>query len=382
MSVSGLRRGQPRRLNGGDVACDEEALETRLFWEKWGREAADALLKTVARDETPARQPVLSARCGTTSRFHRHRPSVDSVSTHLSLLSCSTGAAGERVAATARTSTRPGRAASTRPDCAERADRWQQLTARLQTTALDRLISKDSSALEPYLTQRGPPSTQPTRAQQLDDVIDGSERRLLRDCSRSTGLAGRCKAVSVENVHCLDRDAARGAATTLGTQQRCRSAAFAGVCSNARHRTTSSAYRKPPTAASRSGPFGQPGYVNRDVKPSGGVHADTLLALERMTGVGDGNDVIVKVDDERGRYVAADYAVLPRYPQNIRVARQLSDIIRKDLVARMGRHRNRDLSVKDLRVFDTTNPALGRSHRNLLIFSWLNGLNSADWDVQ
>ena len=107
----------------------------------------------------------------------------------------------------------------------------------------------------------------------------------------------------------------------------------------------------------------------------------TVADLSRATGYGDRTDVCVPIEEEQGVYTDTDYARHPRYPQNIRIAPHLSRVIREDIVDRMGRPRRHEVRMADLQSYDADQPALGRSHSNLLIFNWLNDVTESGYDT-
>lgn len=57
----------------------------------------------------------------------------------------------------------------------------------------------------------------------------------------------------------------------------------------------------------------------------------TLTELQGMTGLGDAIDQQSDLSDE-AHFVQTDYAHIPRYPQHIRVAPQLSQVTNKFLM--------------------------------------------------
>ena len=108
--------------------------------------------------------------------------------------------------------------------------------------------------------------------------------------------------------------------------------------------------------------------------------AATLEALHKSTGVGSNTTEVVRVPGEYGRYTADDYARYPRYPQHVRIAPQLSRLIRDDIQDRMGRPRKHALRVRDIVQFDQEMSQLGRAQRNLMIFNWLNSVTEEEWE--
>ena len=108
----------------------------------------------------------------------------------------------------------------------------------------------------------------------------------------------------------------------------------------------------------------------------------TLVGLRRATGFGDRTDVCTVIEEEQGIFTGADYAKHPRYPQNIRIAPPLSHVIKEDIKDRMGRPRRHEVKVLDIQAFDMDQPSLGRSHRNLHIFNWLNHTHECEYEVR
>lgn len=108
----------------------------------------------------------------------------------------------------------------------------------------------------------------------------------------------------------------------------------------------------------------------------------TTAALHRTTGFGDSLDTCGIMSAERGRYTAADYARFPRYPQHIRVAPQLSQVIKEDIRTRVGKPRYHEITIQDLARFDSQCLQLGRFHTNLLVFDWLNSLDNQVFELR
>lgn len=106
----------------------------------------------------------------------------------------------------------------------------------------------------------------------------------------------------------------------------------------------------------------------------------TFRALDAITGYGDPRDVMLPIAEEVNRYTSADYAKKHRYPQNIRIAPQLTKVIKEDIANRMGRPKQHEIKTNDVKLFNKDQPTLGRQHRNLLIFNWLNALDEDDFD--
>ena len=104
----------------------------------------------------------------------------------------------------------------------------------------------------------------------------------------------------------------------------------------------------------------------------------TLQALHRFTGHGDDTDV---TKGKNGAYTEKDHSRVPRYPQSIRVAPALAEVIRDDITLRMGRPKFQEINQHDLQTFDSlTGQKLGRNTRNLLIFNWLQNVNEDEFE--
>ncbi len=107
---------------------------------------------------------------------------------------------------------------------------------------------------------------------------------------------------------------------------------------------------------------------------------NTLMTLSRMTGYGDSTTIIARQVDER-HFTDADYSKTTRYPQSIRVAPQLTQIIKGDIKSRMGQPRRKLIKERDVRIWNEDQPPLGRTHRNLIIFDWLVSIDEFDYEM-
>ena len=106
----------------------------------------------------------------------------------------------------------------------------------------------------------------------------------------------------------------------------------------------------------------------------------TFRQLDERTGFGDPKNIISSIPEEKKCYTAMEYGRVHRYPQNIRIAPQLTKVIKEDIASRMGRPKRHEIKTHDVKRFNKEQPSLGRQHRNLLIFNWLNALEEDDYD--
>ena len=290
------------------------------------------------------------------------------MATDLSLLTCSTGAA--------------------QPSVRSSQQRRQPLSKSGSTSITTRTTS---SGVGVYAKKaRTPRRLAARRIFRDDDDVTSEERFMLRMCAKTRGTHGVKKASSTYDVRQVGRQRTEGA--EVGRQTRRSESARLGVVRDAEvsesdsvtnshdnekrrsrsqlnRKTTMLRFRKSSSQASEAAFSRRVGHRIRA----------TVFALELMTGYGDSTNVVVDVDGDVGLYTGADYSRIARYPQNIRVAPQLSRVIRANIRDRMGKRRVRPITVADIRSLDGSCAQLGRYQRNLMIFNWLQDVDAADF---
>ena len=287
--------------------------------------------------------------------------SGESVDTDLSLLTCSTGAGRpitgfppRRVPAS-KTSGSPGKVQPGTPDTAS-------------SGAMD-IHGKNAGATRVIVFRP-------------DVVVTSEEWSMLRVCTKTRGIHGKKKAASIPDVE-HDGWQRDGGASKLC--RRSQSVQLGMIRGESAANSQASEKRKVRAKLNRSTTmlrFRQQSSHASEVAFSRQVGRRiraTVFALECMTGYGDSTDVVVDVDGDVGLYTGADYARIARYPQNIRVAPQLSRVIQENIRARMGKRRIRPITVADVRSLDSACAELGRYQRNLMIFNWLQEVDAADF---
>ena len=306
---------------------------------------------------------LFTGHCGAPPRFRR-LSGAESVATDLSLLTCSTGAAPS-ASLTSRSLLRRGPRS--------KASGHTSLTTRTAP-----------SVGSGYGRKPRPMRRHARRIFRDDDDVTSEERFMLRMCAKTCGTRGVRKATSTDDVTRDDRKAAakRRAASARDeiardVDESATAASVSATNSEAsekrrsraqlNRKTTMLRFRKSSAQTSEAA-FSR--RVGRRIRA-------TVFALELMTGHGDSTDVVVDVVGDVGLYTRADFARTARYPQNVRIAPQLSDVIRANIRDRMGKRRVRPITVADIRSLDNECAALGRYQRNLMIFNWLQDVDDA-----
>ena len=307
---------------------------------------------------------LFTGHCGAPPRFRR-LSGTESVATDLSLLTCSTGAAPPSASVSARSLLH-------RRGPRSKASGHTSITTR---TAL--------SVGSGYGRKPRPMRRHARRIFRDDDDVTSEERFMLRMCAKTCGTHGVRKATSTDDVTRDDRKTAvvkRAASARDEIARDVEESATASVSATnsdasdkrrsraqLNRKTTMLRFRKSSAQTSEAA-FSR--RVGRRIRA-------TVFALELMTGHGDSTDVVVDVVGDVGLYTRADFARTARYPQNVRVAPQLGDVIRANIRDRMGKRRVRPITVADIRSLDNECAALGRYQRNLMIFNWLQDVDEA-----
>lgn len=394
-----------------EAGLDAEGLKTKIYWETWAAQAVKGLLEEVQKgdQEETVRRSVFSGKIGREPRIVRS-PSEESIATEISLLTCSSLAKEEPEPTRKKKKKRRKRSGEKTPPKTD----WAKMARERRGCMLSKLMKRDAGMVEAYMGTSGGNA----------DVMTNEERTLLTEAAYSRGLKGSCKSMSTENVISFIpkhmKSHLRLSKSTLGKQSRdsvdshlrprtgslqnhSPSLKYIALSSKTKLRSSSAApavlggmngtdrMTSPNRHFSRktASPFSEePEIPNMSIH---GLNAfkpiprqpdisgipkvkSALCALQRNTGYGDSCSVMNSMEDERGRFTEMDYGRLPKYPQNIRIAPQLSQVIHNEIKQRIIRPIDYTLKTKDLRVMDANSNAGERSKRNLLIFNWLNSI--------
>lgn len=407
-----------------DTQTDEGRLSQAL--QTW---MPDYVIVPIEPTVKPPRQPVYSGRLGKKPSLQRI-PSDESISTKLSLLSCSTRATSpETLVCTATKRRRKKKNLSSRaPSAIEKiGSKWEEFARQRSKGALDR-FSKTHNAMRMDVVQR------------IDDDeseafrnMDKDEQRMLRSVGikRSRLFAGKLKKSpslsNVKDTYVLQQPRQLRRALSVGAKPRSRGINLeeirqqrirekialmqqrqrsrGGRRSFLSHRmqtrttitTSSLGSAAPVTPSPRSmSPANQEervsvwkgdtqilemdlrrGLTNRVQKKI----MSTTMAINLVTGFGETNQrqTMIGRHEEFPSYTDEDYCAVPKMVQRIRITPDLSLVIKDDIRIRMGRPRYHEIKIKDLEIWNR-GQVLNRSHRNLKVFNWLHSLKENEFD--
>ncbi|ELT94574.1 hypothetical protein CAPTEDRAFT_217077 [Capitella teleta] len=372
------------------TALDEEGIKTRTYWEKWAAQAVKGIMEEIHQVEEglKLKQVLYSGRIGKEPRLTRS-VSEESIATEISLLTCSS--LHKEQSATGRKKRKkksPEKKQGPKPD-------WVKMARERRGYVLNKFIRRDAGMMDVYKGD-----------QASSDVMTSEERALLTKAAYSKGLGGISKSQSTENVltHVLKPPPQRSSGgSTRRRWRRCESprllASDADKKGKANRSHSVSIQNRSLTFLQKKkpGPLPSPFELAPRLPSSCSAHigSDTLLnsqpdeavltklhatlgVLQRSTGYGDGCHVLSIMPDESGKFTDVDYAHIPRYPQNIRIAPQLSRSIREEVKQRVTRPKRNTVKIKDLRKLDAENPIMQRTQQNMLIFNWLNSLEEEE----
>ena len=320
------------------------------------------------RDSVATKELLFSGHCGAPPRFRR-LSGAESVATDLSLLTCSTGAVP------------PSASISARSLLHRQGPRSK---ASVNTSITTRAAPSIGSG---YGRKARTPRRHARRIFRDDDDVTSEERFMLRMCAKTCGTHGMRKATSTDDVTRGDRKTtavvklSRRAASAVNEIARdvdeSATASVSATNSEASEKRRSRAQLNRKTTMLRFRKLSAQTSEAAFSRRVGRRIRATVFALELMTGHGDSTDVVVDVIGDVGLYTRADFARTARYPQNVRIAPQLSDVIRANIRDRMGKRRVRPITVADIRSLNNECAQLGRYQRNLMIFNWLQDVDEA-----
>jgi hypothetical protein len=346
-----------------------------------------------AEEGLKVRQALVPGRTGQEPRLIRSN-SEESIATDISQLTCSTIREEHTMEYRRKRKKKATAAAEKKEPEAPKPD-WVKMARERRGYVLNKFIQRDAGLMDAYVG-----------GQATSDAMTSEERKLLTRTAYSRGIGALpCKSQSTENVvsNCV-RPPQSGASNRSsghlpsGTRRskRCPSPRVAAL-SDRRKRSQSVTAEIRPAPRRPEGrlafplptPFAPPPRLPSACSAHVGVDAldplqdeevmaklqTTMNNLQRSTGYGDDCHVMSVMPDERGRFTDVDYARITRFPQHIRVAPQLSRVIRKQVRERITRPKKYSVKEQDLQKLNAENPILQRTHQNLLIYNWLNSLD-------
>ena len=380
-----IQRGQVTGQRLADAQGNMDVLRSRRYWKKWGNQAASDLMRQCAGSLRYEQQLVYSARLGTTTS---RRPSCSSTETNLSLLTCSMPDASfvkqpERRARNTRRKPPRNSQPSTRPPSSRIKPDWERLVRQSTGGVLGRMLASTESS--GYQTQSGGGGMLLQRRAAIMAYLDEDEWLLLQQTAFTRGLAGggtrnlkSANSKSMPNIaravyldthprqydfqpNSNDGDGFSSVSTSL---ERPVTSPSLKVCHIHRWNRPQSApgrlaLPKPVqqnkqlirTRMSISGATSRcqtaPAHVR--VRTGQRTH-NTVRALQRLTGQGDPKHLLPNNHPDQKRFTASDYAHHPRYPQHVRIAPQLTQVIVSDVKKRMGRPRHHAVTKADIQV--------------------------------
>ncbi|CAH1782878.1 unnamed protein product [Owenia fusiformis] len=339
--------------------------------------------------EKPERKLLYSGHLGKESPLLRI-PSEESIATELSLMSFST--ANSKMGRKKKIRRRGKR----KEDPPKKEMKWVELAKKTRMKGLlDRMIQKDKAEFSNYIHQD----------QEIPDMMEEDERHLLHLVRRTRGLKGNVKSGStsnISNIHDIPKRIqtalSRNGGNMSGKRKTERSVSInpqlegflasprasphlRPTSVNTTHQLGTQSKSKRPLSRTRM-TFNLPDYDRPLTEKVKYRIRETVRALERVTGTGDPPTVCRGYfdRDEAFPYIENDFTQVPRIPQNVRIAPQLSKVIKADIKHRMGRPRYHEVRKADLAAFDKAKDRGIRSNRNLMIFDWLNSINEDYYD--
>lgn len=359
-----------RRDNFGLSPAEEEALRTREFWENWGAEMTIKILRKrqMMIDKEEELLPQISGRIYPEPRIPR-RDSTESIATNLSLFSTSDTTVVD----------------TDTPEIKIKAS----LKRRRKIKELKQALVKEEKVdWEKLAREKSNSLLTKLMGGKKEDHLSNEEWNLLMSCSKRRGLIGRQKSNSTANVLSTMEGSdemyewqiesindnsfefrlpeKRSLSVELGSV---RSSFHADIDAQRAHLST---------APARTSNFSAEDPEHR--KKIRQRVKRTLDSLSKITGFGDDKTVCRQNQEEVGKYTADDYSRTCRYPQRLKVAPQLAKVVKYDIIKRMGTPKLHKLSVNDIKNLNESNPNLGRVHRNLLVFNWLNDIDG-NYDI-
>lgn len=359
-----------RKDTFGLSPAEEEALRTREFWENWGAEMTIKILRKrqIDIDREEEALPQISGRIYPEPRIPR-RDSTESIVTNLSLFSTSD--------ATEIDTDIPDIKVKTNLKRRRKIKGIKQSLIKEEKVDWEKLAREKSNSLLTKLM-----------GGKKDDHLSSEEWDLLMSCSKRRGLIGRQKSNSTANVlSAIDGSEEMYEWQTESTRDysvefklpetRSLSVELGSTRSNF-HSDIDAQRGHLSTAPAKTSNFSPEDREHR--KKIRQRIKRTLDSLSKITGFGDDKTVCRQNPEEIGKYTADDYSKVCRYPQRLKVAPQLAKVVKYDIIKRMGTPKLHKLSVNDIKNLNESSPNLGRIHRNLLVFNWLNDIDG-NYDI-
>ncbi len=380
-AVSG-RRSVP------DGPAEEEAAKTKKYWARFAANTTPGLLEQVERDyrrDVIEKQLVYSARLGSKPTADRPgSPSVESVSTDLSLLTCSSGSEEEGLQESRRN--RKRKKSLPKPEAGSECPNWEAI-ARERKGVLHRLLQREQAQfISPGLINK----------RRASDLMTSEENALLMDAAFSTNpeykshSTANLVVVPMANQSNDVADESRTSTPYLGEGkedleegelpegkgQKCRSSSLPSFENLPRHDKMESSPRKstfspyaPCVATSLNGPVSRrnawnPRRASRQIQKNIDETTEALDRVSRLQQIG-------KMDNDYNSYNYNGHAYVQQTPRppKLGLAPGLGGIMYSTIQSEMRRPIQKKIKFREVA---TLNQPLGRSHRNLVIFSWLN----------
>ncbi|CAD5125012.1 unnamed protein product [Dimorphilus gyrociliatus] len=364
------KKKMKRKDNFGLSPAEEEALRTKEFWEHWGAEMTIKILRKrqIELDKEEENYPQISGRIYPEPRIPR-RDSTESLVTNLSLFSTSDATTVEADTPDVKLKTtmkRRRKPKTIKPTIVKEAKvDWEKLAREKNNSILNKLMGGKK-----------------------EDHLSNEEWELLISCSKRKGLIGREKSKSTANVLSTIEDSDEMVEWQMESfkdysdefklpETRPLSVELGSVNSSIQ-RDLDAQRAHLSTAPARTSNFSFEDPEHR--KKIRQRLSKTINSLSKITGLGDNKNVCRQNPEEIGRYTAEDYSKICRYPQRLKVAPQLAQVVKYDIIKRMGTPKLHRLSISDIKNLNDANPVLGRIHRNLLVFNWLNDIDG-NYDI-
>lgn len=422
----------PPSVSDVDMSDDDDGHSSPVYLKRWGGFSADKIesIEPMVRVE---KEPLYSAHLG--DRHADRYSSTDSLETDLSLLSCSSVDAVSSAHKKKRRKSKIGKLEEY-VDLEENKTKtnWADVAKR-HNNVLEAMMMKDAAVMAPVGGDEGGV----WNIRRAMDVMNEVEKRMLFNCSLTTGLHGLTKSRSTTNVNeaieiIRNKPAQRikKSKTHSARPEHLGHVSPQKPVSAPKIQRRGSMYgyghgmilpeaerlpdripddfslsstplpvmslSRPSTRQTTAGTTRRSGHSpfimpERKVVSAKTVFRnfsrmdatmrrkilDTLARLDNITGYGDAPDVPIKnMKDPADLFphIEADFAKLPKMPQRVRVAPQLSTVIKDEIRQRIGKPREVEIKQNHVEKFNQTTKKLSeRTQRNLMIFNWLQNLD-------
>ena len=426
-----LLASRERSIVADEQEMDDDDIRTRRYWQKWGKRTARELIKLIEKEKIHGKrqkQRELTYSARMRGPHYYNESDTESEGTEISLLTCSSLARFQDTNAAKKSRRQKGSKGKE-----ETKDQNQQkqppTSSRTMGRMIEKLMSKDVSHLTAFVGG----GIKDKREEEYEQAFNATERELLWKTGYTRGLHGKQKSESTGNIKealpkktIIKKAAPVLVTTTTGnsrhgaTKVRAPSPKYIAVQVKSLHRpesiigidghtyfevkhqnssiggsinsasqvksvfsTRHSAKADADTEVVKKyqrGLHGLPDFEGKFTKTVRQKIKRTVSAVRRKTGYGDDLNMVGIVPQEKGIYTSADYARIPKYPQQVLITPELSNVINVDIRSRMGRPRFHEIRRKDIRYFDSQNPPLDKANRNLIIFNWLLTNNEDDYE--